>query len=260
MKNMLEIRGRRGQLTLFVVLALVAVSLILLFYLWIKPTYIDGSSGGLTGFDGCVEESVLENVELLGKQGGYGSVGFGYAYNGDVLPYLCYTNLYHKQCVVQEPFLDESFASELQRLIKEDVENCYSNSINELKAKGYDVVSGGVDVSVELVPENVVVNIDAPTSVSSGGDSSERFVNFDVNVRSNIYEMLMIATSIIQYETEFGDSDVTTLMVYYPNYIIDKLKQSDGTTLYIIQDKETETKFQFASRSLAWPAGYGISG
>ena len=47
-------------------------------------------------------------------------------------------------------------------------------------------------------------------------------------------------------------------MVFYPEFIIDKLKQGDGTTVYIITDKETETKFQFASRSFAWPPGYGM--
>jgi hypothetical protein len=35
-----------------------------------------------------------------------------------------------------------------------------------------------------------------------------------------------------------------------------KIKQDDGTTLYIIENKKTGEKFQFASRSLAFPPGY----
>ena len=71
--------------------------------------------------------------------------------------------------------------------------------------------------------------------------------------------MLMIATSILQFETSYGDSDISTLMLYYPDMAIEKVKRSDGTTIYIIEDKQSKLKFQFASRSYAWPPGYGIS-
>ena len=70
--------------------------------------------------------------------------------------------------------------------------------------------------------------------------------------------MLMIATSIVQFETKYGDSDTSALMGFYPDYSIDKIKRSDGTTIYIIEDKQTKLKFQFATRSYAWPAGYGL--
>ena len=66
----------------------------------------------------------------------------------------------------------------------------------------------------------------------------------------------MIATSILQYEAQLGDSDTTTLTTLHPDYIIDKIKRGDSTTVYILEDKIFGTKFQFASRSLVWPAGY----
>ena len=70
----------------------------------------------------------------------------------------------------------------------------------------------------------------------------------------------MVSTSIIQSETKYGESDTTTLMLLYDYLIIDKLRQGDGTTIYILEDNNLGTKFQFASRSYAWPPGYGAGG
>ena len=75
-------------------------------------------------------------------------------------------------------------------------------------------------------------------------------------MNSPVYEMVMIATSILQFEAKYGDFDTSSMMMFYPDYIIDKIKRSDGTTVYILENKIFGNKFQFASRSLAWPAGY----
>jgi len=45
-------------------------------------------------------------------------------------------------------------------------------------------------------------------------------------------------------------------MSYYHGLKVEKLNQEEGSTLYILTDKDTENKFQFASRSVAWPIGY----
>jgi hypothetical protein len=45
-------------------------------------------------------------------------------------------------------------------------------------------------------------------------------------------------------------------MSWYPNLKIEKKLQLDGTTIYIITDRDTEEVFQFASRSVVLPPGY----
>jgi hypothetical protein len=37
---------------------------------------------------------------------------------------------------------------------------------------------------------------------------------------------------------------------------VEKKKQGDGTTVYILTDRDTDEKFYFASRSIAIPAGF----
>ena len=44
-------------------------------------------------------------------------------------------------------------------------------------------------------------------------------------------------------------------MIYYPHLRVEKKKQGDGSTVYVLTDKESEDKFIFASKSLVFPPG-----
>lgn len=242
--------NRKGQVTVFVIVAIVIVSAILVFLLWAQPTYFSELGGGLN-FEGCVEDAVEQAIDELGPKAGFVNPGFTYAYDGEQFTYLCYTNEFYETCTVQVPFLKNVFDEQMESLIRGKVDSCYDNSVDDLRAQGYDVVGGVVDYDVLIEPGIVRVEIDAPTSVGS-----QRFARFNVRVNSPIYEMVMIATSILQSEAAFGDSDIDSIMLFYPDYVVSKIKRGDGTTVYILKHKVIGTKFQFASRSLAWPAGY----
>jgi hypothetical protein len=74
-----------------------------------------------------------------------------------------------------------------------------------------------------------------------------------------MYDLLAIATSIIDFETTYGDSETTIYMDYFRNVKVEKNKLSEGTTIYTLTDRNTLEEFKFASRSLVYPAGYGGS-
>jgi len=243
---------KKGQVAIFIIVAIMIVSAVLVFFLWAKPTYFSDAGKGLR-FESCVEDAVEQAISELERKAGFINPKFNYDYNDEKFTYLCYTNQYYETCVVQVPFLKNSFDEQMETLIKDEVNTCYVNSINELKAQGYSVVQGNVEYDVLIEPSVVRVEIDAPTVVGS-----QSFARFNVKINSPIYEMLMIATSLLQFEAKYGDSDTSSMMIYYPDYIIDKIKRDDGTTVYILENKEFGNKFQFASRSLAWPAGYDL--
>jgi len=244
--------GKKGQVTLFILIAVIIVSVILVFFLWIRPEYFLEKSRGLK-FEGCVRDALEESIDDLGMNAGFVNPTFTYPYNGEDFTYLCYTEEYYQTCVVQVPFLKNTFEAQAKGALKEKIDSCYSSSIEDLRAQGYEVSSGTVDYEILLEPGVAKVQIEAPTTVGS-----QKFTRFNVELNSHIYDMLMISTSILQYEAQLGDSDVTSMMVLYPDYIIDKIKRSDGTTVYILEDKVFGTKFQFASKSLVWPVGYSL--
>ncbi|MBU3924283.1 MAG: hypothetical protein KJ592_05165 [Nanoarchaeota archaeon] len=242
----------RGQVTIFIIVGIVIVSALLVFFLWAKPTYFS-ESGTRIGFEGCVEDVVGQAIDELELKAGFIDPKFTYAYNGEELTYLCYTNNYYETCTVQVPFLKNVFDEQMEILIRDKVDVCYDNSIGSLREQGYDVGSGSVDYDVLIEPGVVRVEIDAPTTV--GGQS---FTRFNVRVNAPVYDMVMIATSILQFEAKYGDADASSMMDYYPDYVIDKVKRGDGTTVYILENKVMGNKFKFASRSLVFPAGYDL--
>jgi hypothetical protein len=241
---------KKAQVTMFIIVGIVIVSALLVFFLWVRPTYfLEG--GKKLGFESCVEDVVEESINELSLKAGFINPQFTYAYNGEDLTYLCYTNEYYETCTVQVPFLKNAFNEQLEILIRERVNTCYHNSIDALRDQGYEVTAGEVDYNVAIEPGVVRVEIDAPVVVGS-----QSFARFNIRVSEPIYETVMIATSILQFETKYGDADSTSIMGYYPDYIIDKIKRGDGTTVYVLENIVSGNKFKFASRSLAWPAGY----
>jgi len=244
--------GVRGQVSIFIIVGIVVVVAILILYLWVGPRYFF-EGGRELDFEGCVEDVVELAIAELELKAGFINPGFSYMYKGEEFTYLCYTNAYYDTCTVQVPFLKQSFDGQMEILIRNKIDVCYVNSIDSLREQGYSVVQGEVEYDVLIEPGVVRIEIDAPTTIGS-----QRFARFNVVTASALYDMVMIATSILQFETKYGDSDTSSLMGFYPDYIITKIKREDGTTLYFLENKIFGNKFRFASRSLVFPAGYQL--
>ena len=243
---------KRGQVTIFIILAIIIVAGILSFFYWKSPETFT-SKGARLGFEGCVQDALEDSISRLEKTSGFIDPPFFYRYNDQKLQYLCYSGEYYKTCTVQVPFPEKYFEDQLKIDLRDEVDQCYSESVEDLKSQGYDVKEGVVTYEVTLEQGEARMKIQAPTTVGT-----QSFARFNVGVKTPIYEMLMIATSILQYESTLGDSDTDALYQLYPDYIITKEKMGDGTTVYIIESKLYGNKYQFASRSLAWPPGYDI--
>jgi len=247
--------AKRSQITIFVIVALLIVAIVFVYFFWVKPTYLSGEAKR-PGFEGCMADVVENSLDNLGRQAGFDDPKFYYTYKNDHIGYLCYTNLYYKTCVVQKPFIEQHFEEQLTMASRKGINDCYKNSIDDLKQQGFNVVSSdNPNLSIKILPDVIEISLDAPISVS--GEGSQKFNKFKSDLASPLYDMLMVSTSILQSEARNGDSDVWILMQFYPDLIIDKIKRGDEATIYILENKNTGTKFQFASRSLAWPAGYG---
>jgi len=48
--------------------------------------------------------------------------------------------------------------------------------------------------------------------------------------------LLMISTSIVDYESTYGDAETSLYVNYYPNLRIEKMKLGDGSTIYTVND------------------------
>ncbi len=257
----MKLSEKRGQMTIFIIVALVIIVVIVLLFL-LKPQLGSLFAAEISPkeyLSGCIEPQLKPAVDLLSKQGSYQDPEGYISYKGAKIKYLCYTDDYYKTCTVQQPMTKSNFEKELNLMIKGKANQCMKSLISEYEKRGYQVSSGGVDSGVSVVPGNILISFNAPLTVSKN-NNIQKFQNFNVEIRSEIYDLLFIATSIIEYESKLGDSSTELYLQYYPNLKIEKTKLTDGTKIYKLSNVVTGEEFSFASRSLSWPAGYGLEG
>jgi hypothetical protein len=242
--------SKRGQVTIFIIIAIVIVAGILIYSFSIKP-HSAGKNTPRLGFENCVSKALEDKVEELAETGGYRGEFASFRYLNTEVPYFCYTGKDLELCTIQNPAPKKLFEEQLRREVIPDVESCYDSSILSLKLQGYNVEKGDVDVTLDINSKSIDINLKAPTTVEGS-----TFEEFSYSFSSNIYETLILATEILNTEITVGEVDILDYIYIYPNLIVRRLVQDEGSVVYIIEDKNSETKFQFAVRNLYFPPGY----
>lgn len=254
--NSLLLKSKRSQITIFVIIAIMVVALALLIYFLVPGIRQSTSSEKNPNqfIQSCLENEVLNALETLSPQGGSINPGHYILYQGDKIEYLCYTNEDYKTCVMQQPLLMKHIQNEIKTAIENQARNCFNELEKNYIGEGYSVKLNRGAMGVELLPKRVVVSFNNTLNLIK--DGSEKFDEFRVVVNNNIYELASIANSILNWEAQYGDSETTLYMSYYRDLKVEKKKQVDGSTIYILTDRNSQNKFQFATRSVAWPPGY----
>lgn len=254
--------GRRGQVTIFIIIAIVIIAVVAtVFYLIPKTKTATGfDSQNPIGFiQNCLEDRLTDMVSSISSQGGSFDPEFYFTYQGDNIEYLCYTGEYYRNCVVQQPLLKQHIETEIKDSIAPNVETCFANLQESYRTDGFTVSLQTGRTEVDLLPKRVAVSFPDYILTATRGDTA-RHENFNIVLNNNLYELVGIASSIIEWESNYGDAETTLYMGYYRDLKVEKHTQNDGTKVYIITDRNTENKFQFASRSGALPPGYGVAG
>lgn len=247
----------KGQVTIFIIIAILIVALGILIYLYYPKIFSNTSTETINPSEyiqQCMQQKIEDTVQNLSLQGGSVNPGFYYTYENNKIEYLCYTNEYYKPCIVQQPMLLEHIQSEILKEIKNSTISCFNSMEKSYTTKGYEVSMNPGNTTVELLPEKIVTTFGYNLTLTKG--ETEKYQDFRIVLDNNLYELVGVANSIIGLETTEGDAETTTYMNYYHDLKVEKQKQLDGTKIYILTDRNNDKKFQFASRSYVFPPGY----
>jgi len=247
---------KRGQITIFIIVGIMIVAfgiLIFLFFPQIKTGLGISTNNPQLFIQNCMEEKVESVVKILSLSGGSIEPENYFLFEDEKIEYLCYIGEYYLPCVMQQPLLKQHIENEIKNEINSEKIACFDSLKKNFESLGYGVTSVEGETKVELLPERIVVSFGNVLTLSK--DDSERYDDLRVVLDNNLYELISITNSILNMEARYGDSETTTYMNYYHNLKVEKLKQTDGTTIYILTERDKENKFQFASRSVAWPPG-----
>ncbi len=249
--------AKRGQVTLFVIVALVIIAVLLLIFLYPRASLqasIDENPAGY--LRNCIEPGIQPELNRITAQGGFSNPEGFILYNGIKVKYLCYTSEFYKTCVNQVPLLVGQVEQEISGIVQHETENCMLQMKNDYEKRGISISTGDVETNTSITTAGISILVNSPITMTK--ESSQSYKSFNIALPSSLYEILITSQSILEFESVYGDAETTTYLQYYPNLKIRKNLLSDGTTIYNVGDITTNESFTFASRSVAWPPGYGV--
>ena len=247
---------------MFIIVAIIVVALAALFYAISPRLGIDlslSTKNPENFIETCLEDDLEEIVEQISLQGGSLDPPNYFVYNNQRIEYLCYTNkdvgqTDSPECIVQQPLLKQHIESEIKEGIQDLADICFNALKNDFEKKGFVVKLTPGETKVELLPERIITTFGHEVVLTK--DSSEKYNEFDIILKSNLFELVSIANSIINSEVVFGDTDTLRYIMLYRWLNVKKDLQDDGTRIYLIENVNSGDKFQFASRSFVWPSGF----
>jgi len=252
-------KNKNGQLTIFIIAAIVIIALAEIIYFLFPGAIVNLgiiSVGTPEAFmQTCIEDQLKNTINMVSVQGSSLEPENFVLYQDDKIEYLCYNENNYLPCVMQQPLLKQHIESGIKSGIKNQEDVCFEDLKKSFERKGYQVSLERGDTTIELLPKKILVTFENDLTLTK--ENSERIEKINVVLNNNLYELTSIADSILNWEARYGDAETTIYMSYYRDLKVEKLKQSGGETIYILTNRNTGEKFQFASRSVAFPAGYG---
>ena len=253
-----RIKNKRGQVTIFVILAILIVIIGVLIIVFLPKIRQN------TGLDienpeayikNCVEDTYKEVVETISLQGGRYVPSYSYSYAGYDLDYLCYTGEILEPCIIQRPLLRTSIESQIGSAIEEKVQECFTNLKAAYESKNYQVEIEIGDLKTTLLPKKVLTELEDYKLVTTKTGNTEKFNDFKISQPNKIYELLEAVNFILVWESNIGEASCDIIMTIDPETRCQKLQEDDGTRIYILTDRTTLDTFQFATKSLYNPPG-----
>jgi hypothetical protein len=256
--------SKKGQLTIFIVAGILIVGTIVFYFIFkqgLLPDIGGGKEINANAFlEACIEEKIQEADEILSLQGGdinnpsfYIPLEFIEEKVKRNISYLCYTNNYYVPCVNRQPLLMNHLEEEIESYINEEVRLCFDNLESSLKKQNYEVKKTYLGFNVELIPSKILVDIEGDMTLTRA-EKTFKEKNFNIIVKSRLYDLATIAKEIVSGETEFCYFDANGFMLLYPEYKIDILRKK-YTLIYTILEKNSLKKFRFAVRGCATRSG-----
>jgi len=247
--------SKKAQVTIFIILAILAVAIVVIFFV-VRGVISPGAGGGIETnpqrfIELCAEEEMRNSINLALSQGGFLESENYILYNDTKVSYLCKNNGLFEPCINQHPMLLNEISQELNDNIKPIVNGCFIELKESFKDLGYEVVLGeDKGTEIMLSPGNVFLSINRSVSVSKNEESTS-FESMKIPYKTSLYELASVAVDIVKSEANLCYFEYLGYMILYPQYIIKIKVYSDSSKVYSIKDANTKEEMSIAIRGCA---------
>jgi hypothetical protein len=213
--NNLNYGSRKGQVAIFIIIAIVIVALVALFFVFkgrisvsdinpeLKPVY--------DYYISCVEASVESGVKISSSQGGYielprfepGSEHAPFSnqldFFGFSVPYWYYVS--SSSLIVEQVPSELEINKQLEDFIDEEVRLC---DFGSFRAQGFSITLNEANSNIKVEESEITVNLDQDIIISreneDGDEVKEVIKNHNIVVKSKFGKQVKIAKEIYEYE------------------------------------------------------------
>ncbi len=248
---------KRGQVAIWVVLALGLVASMILFLLFetkIETIDVDEEFNPESYIDDCARESVNEAVDLMLPKGGFIEDENIILYNGINVSYLCKNTGNYKPCINQHPLLINELKKEIISYVRPKIDLCFDNFKNAVEKRNGEINYGEGDIDIDFATNRIYLTITKDITINKNGNI-RNYDEFDIEIKSPVYELANVAIEIANQEAKYCYFEYAGYMILHSRFDIRKTVMSDSTKIYTIKDKQTEKEMNIAVRSCAIPAG-----
>ncbi|MEK6757903.1 MAG: hypothetical protein AABX88_02130 [Nanoarchaeota archaeon] len=220
-----KLANNRGQLTIFIIVAVVLIAAVVLFFVFwggLRTSVVPKSIEPMyNSFLSCLESDALVGIDVLESQGGYielpdfesGSEYMPFSnqlnFLGNPIPYWYYVsgNNIQKEQVPSKSFME----SQLEKFIEQEVRDCIFEDYYE---QGFEIVLGEPKAKVTINDDSVEVNLNMEMAVDTGIDTA-LVQDHKVQVNSKLGKLYKNAKNI------YGEEQST---LFLENYAVDNLR------------------------------------
>jgi hypothetical protein len=250
--------GKRAQVTIFIILAIIiVVGIVTVYYLRTKPNVETSPTKDPKGYiEQCIQQSIDKTLPQILAQGGLINPDSrpenSVLYQNKYVPFLCYAEELETICTQNTPLLKAKIEEQLQKSSINDVENCFTTLRGEFG--GYDYTESGLDYSINISPTELKVTAINNIKISRDGDSQE-FNLFSYQVSSPIFDFVILTNKILNEEvgcncgSDACRADVLALSKANKDFEITLFVGGNDVEIYTIKEVLTGQEFKFSVRN-----------
>ncbi len=248
--------GKRGQVAIWIILAVVLAASVILFFAIRKGPLLSAKQEFEPGqyISKCTDESVNEAVDKMLPQGGFLEPRDFKIYNDTKIEYLCKSNGYYVPCINYHPMLMKEIISQIEDYTRPKIELCFNDIKAEAEKKNKAVEIGDMNFTISLAPGRIYAKI-ARKVVITEGESKRIIEKFDAEILNPVYGLADVAINIANHEAKYCYFEYVGYMAFDKNVDIRKFTMSDSTSIYTIKDKLSGKIMNIATKSCSIPPG-----
>ena len=194
--------NNHGQVTIFIIAAVLVIAFIVLFFIFREKTPIKENSSVVispiyTKTLSCLDSTAQEGTKYISLQGGYYKIpqGVSFKYFTDEVPY------YYMNSNKNMPSM-ERVQIELGNYIADNLKPCINFS--SLEEQGFSISEGNISVNTIVSGDEITVQANYPLTVKKGEDTSV-LGDFKITIPSNIERLYFSSRDILNSYSDRPD-------------------------------------------------------